>query len=363
MVILKRFLLIPLFGILILSCVNELDPPTPNPLDPSNPETNGDPFNLKVEIQDQKAFLTWDQVNVVFDSYVLYRSSTQLAIVPKSTTNYTDSTCQSLCKYQISVRQAERESQLSSPVYFIPKDQEVKWGKDGALMFLIPVGSFEMGDSKDKTDSRMKYSRPVHAVELDAFYMDIYEVTVGKFKEFVRETGYEYDRWDDVAEYSPTDEHPMVLVSWMNVTAYAQWASKRLPTEAEWEYAARGGLDGKRYPWGDDESVTRDHANYSGTGGKDQWESCAPVGSFAANGYGLYDMAGNVYEWCSDWYGKRYYSSSPSHNPQGPSSGRSRVLRGGSWNITPNLLRADYRFNLNPSNTNFNCGFRCVSGL
>ena len=148
----------------------------------------------------------------------------------------------------------------------------------------------------------MASALPVHTVELDAFYMDVHEVTVGQFKQFVQESGYGYNRWNDVANDSPGDDYPMVYVNWHDATAYAEWAGKRLPTEAEWEYAARGGLEGKRYPWGDDENnVARDHANYSGTGGTDTWTYNAPVGSFEANGYGLYDVAGNVYEWCQDW--------------------------------------------------------------
>ena len=176
--------------------------------------------------------------------------------------------------------------------------EKIKWNKDGSEMALIPAGSFEMGDHFAEGD--MSSAQPVHTVELDAFCMDVNEVTVGQFKRFLQEAGHSYSRWDDVSEVSSTDKHPMIYVSWYDATAYCEWAGKRLPTEAEWEYAARGGLGGKRYPWGDE--ITHDDANYSGTGGKDKWDKCSPVGSFEANGYGLYDMAGNVAEWVMDVY-------------------------------------------------------------
>ena len=155
-------------------------------------------------------------------------------------------------------------------------EKEIVWEKDGKEMVLIPSGSFKMGDhfSEGSTDER-----PVHMVELDEFYMDVHEVTVGQFREFVIQTGYNYDSWNEVAQYSPGDDYPMVYVSWEDAVAYAEWAGKRLPTEAAWEYAARGGLVGQRYVWGDDESLARDYANYSGTGGRDKWNrSTAPVG-------------------------------------------------------------------------------------
>ena len=228
-------------------------------------------------------------------------------------------------------------------------------------MVLIPAGSFEMGDSKNEPEGWMESSRPVHTVQLDAFHMDVHEVTVGQYKQFVSATGHR-SRPDWLRNYSPTDTHPVVGVSWNDATAYAQWAGKRLPTEAEWEYAARGGLSGKRYPWGDE--IIHDDANYIGTGGKDQWDgTTAPVGSFKPNGYGLHDMAGNVWEWCADRYGWNYYATSSLKNPKGPDTGIWRVLRGGSWDYDANGLRAAYRDGLNPTDTNFNGGFRCVLGF
>ena len=209
----------------------------------------------------------------------------------------------------------------------------------------------------------MKTARPVHTVELDAFYMDVHEVTVGQFREFVEDSGYDYqENWANVAKYSPGDGYPMVYVTWNDATAYAKWAGKRLSTEAEWEYAARGGLAGKRYPWGDE--ITHDNANYEGIGGRDQWIQSSPVGSFEANGYGLYDMLGNAMEWCQDRYGENYYSSSPAKNPPGPGSGSYRVLRGGACydNASNYHLRVAYRSNYIPAGRYLGLGFRCVSG-
>ena len=243
------------------------------------------------------------------------------------------------------------------------KVKRIIWTEDGAEMVLIPAETFVMGDHFASIFDAL----PMHTVELDDFYMDIHEVTVLKFKEFVKETGYEYDLWDDVAKYSPTGKHPMIWVTWDDATAYAKWADKRLPTEAEWEYSARGGLIGKRYPWGDE--ITHDHANWGNTvSGKDKWNRCAPVGSFDPNGYGLYDMVGNVLEWCSDWYDPDYYSNSPLRNPQGPSTGEWRVLRGGSWlSASPHYpaltLRVASRLNFYPKCRDGYYGFRCVSGF
>jgi len=205
-------------------------------------------------------------------------------------------------------------------------------GKDGAPMVLIPAGEFEMGSNDGGDDEK-----PAHTVYLDAFYMDKYEVTNALYKKFMDATGYKAPEfWNDQSFNDP--QHPIVGIRWHDAKAYADWAGKRLPTEAEWEKAARGGLVRKEYSSGD--TLTHEDANYNGTGGKDKWEYTSPVGSFAPNGYGLYDMAGNVWECCADWYDSEYYAQSPKSNPTGPSSGSHRVLRGGSWNsfdFTPSL--------------------------
>ena len=236
------------------------------------------------------------------------------------------------------------------------KATTIIWKKDGAKMVRIPE-IFEVVPSRTEPTVYDKFGDLVKAetvisekkgkVLFGAFYMDATEVTVGLFKEFVRETGYEYDRWDDVAKYSLTDKHPMIYVSWRDATAYAKWAGKRLPTEKEWEFAARGGLKNKVYPWGDDKAVAREYAHY------DSWNdgkgTTKPVGNLKPNGYGLFDMAGNVWEWCQNWYSedKKY-----------------RVLRGGSWYNDADNLRAAGRNSFDfPSYAFSYYGFRCVSGF
>jgi len=252
--------------------------------------------------------------------------------------------------------------------------EEIIWEKDGARMRLIPAGDFEMGDHFNEGSSN---ERPVHTVYVDAFYMDVYEVTNAMYADFLNDVGKhkgdDGNTWLDIGDgdelielvggqYRPKsgyEDHPVIEVSWYGAVAYAEWAGKRLPTEAEWEKAARGGLVGKRYPWGDE--ISHDDANYYGIGGKDQWNRTSPVGSFAPNGYGLYDMTGNVWEWCSDWYDSNYYSSSPlRENPRGPSTGSHRVCRGGSWGLAPgSRLRVAYRGYGEPGNSDYDIGFRC----
>ncbi len=233
------------------------------------------------------------------------------------------------------------------------KATEIKVGQDGAPMVLIPAGEFQMG-----SNSNLDREKPIHTVYLDAFYMDKYEVTNAQYKKFMDATGRKAPKyWNDPNLNAP--DHPVVGVSWYDAAAYAEWAGKRLPTETEWEKAARGGLDSKKYSWGNE--AVADNANRNGMGGKDWWEYTAPVGSFAPNGYGLYDMAGNALEWCEDWSNEDYYSNSPRQNPQGPSWGTDRVLRGGSWLSTVGYIRCASRFNCNPMAPFNSFGFRCVA--
>jgi formylglycine-generating enzyme required for sulfatase activity len=223
-------------------------------------------------------------------------------------------------------------------------------GKDGAEMLLIPAGEFQMGSNDYDNE------KPIHTVYLDAFYIDKYEVTNAQYKKFMDATGHEAPYyWNDSSLNAPNQ--PVVGVNWNDAKAYADWAGERLPTEAEWEKSARGGLVDKNYPWGN--TLTHDDANYDGTGGKDVWDGTSPVGSFKPNGYGLYDMAGNVWEWCADWYGSNYYSSSPKSNPAGLNSGNTHVCRGGSWSLNDtDDLRVDARYD--DAYDGIGLGFRCV---
>jgi len=224
-------------------------------------------------------------------------------------------------------------------------------------MVLIPGGRFMMGSEDGNNDQK-----PEHEVYVNAFYIDMTEVTVAQYQQFINATGYrEPKKWEEQLQYP---YHPVVHVLWYDANAYAGWAGKRLPTEAEWEYAARGGntgVEGKpkyNFPWGN--KAYHDLANYYSIFGE---EAIKSVGSFAPNGYGLYDMAGNVWEWCADWYDKDYYKNSPSRNPKGSSTGKGRVMRGGSWNTAANNMQYANRSGVNPTSSEKDIGFRCVQDV
>ena len=290
-------------------------------------------------------------------------------------------------------------------------------GKDGAPMVLIPAGSFLMGSTKDEVDRairgckkedqlllcRINYEGelPQHKVQMDAFYLDKYEVTNQLFQRFVQQTRYrteaelrgfsrspvaKSDNLEDVngAHWrkpegnetvfeSKRGEHPVVTVSWDEAHAYCRWAEKRLPTEAEFEYATRAGSE-TNYWWGNnnpydrlvanvaDESAKREFLGWTITVGYDDgYVRTAPVGSFEANQFGLHDMIGNVWEWTGDWYSKDYYyKEKTQRNPKGPSNGESRTVRGGSWFNLPGFFRSAVRYGVSPTENASILGLRCA---
>jgi formylglycine-generating enzyme required for sulfatase activity len=223
---------------------------------------------------------------------------------------------------------------------------------DGAEMVWVPAGTFTMG-STDADNQAAGDEKPAHTVYLDGYWIYKTEVTVGQYKKFCAATGH---AMPNLADGFSDDDHPIVDVSWNDAQAYCAWAGVKLPTEAQWEKAARG-TDGRIYPWGNEFSTSKAWTKESGA------THTAPVGSFpdGASPYGCLDMAGNVCEWCQDWYGKDYYASSPSSNPTGPGYAEGRVLRGGSWFSDSFYCRCANRDDPDPSLTLDIYGFRCVA--
>jgi sulfatase modifying factor 1 len=275
----------------------------------------------------------------------------------------------------------------------------------------IPGGTFAMGDAFGEGYDA-DGETPVHEVRLDAFRMDATTVTNAQFSTFVKDTGYvtgaeEFgvsavfhlafhgDPRDVVnraagapwwlavrgagwrtpegpgSDIGRRQNHPVVHVSWYDAQAYASWAGKRLPSEAEWEYAGRGGVEGARFAWGDELTPRgRWMCNiWQGTfptsnTAEDGFLTTAPAKSYPPNGFGLSSMAGNVWEWCADWFSADYYASSPSYDPQGPDHGEQRVMRGGSYLCHEsycNRYRVAARSSNTPESTSSNIGFRCAS--
>ena len=246
-------------------------------------------------------------------------------------------------------------------------------------MVSIPAGEYQMGGSLNAMPGNHKQP-PVHTVAVDAFFIDEYEVTNAQYQKFVLanpdwgknridsrfHSGNYLKHWNGNDYPSGKADHPVVYVSWYAAMAYAKWVEKGLPMEREWEYAARGGLDGQKYPWRGD-VIDLGKANY----GRNVGET-TPVGKYPPNGYGLYDMAGNVWEWCLDEYNKDFYFTSPRKNPLSGANSvdwiisnftsvkTERVLRGGSWGDNPKNLRVASRNRASPTYTDFVNGFRCA---
>jgi formylglycine-generating enzyme required for sulfatase activity len=277
-------------------------------------------------------------------------------------------------------------------------------------MVELPGGTFPMGTA-DLWTYPADGEGPVHDVTLAPFRIDATAATNARFGDFVAATGYRTDAerfgWAFVFagllpdEFEPTrgvaaapwwrqvygadwahpegpqsnvgerGDHPVVQVSWRDATAYCAWAGTRLPSEAEWEYAARGGITGAVFPWGNDLEPDGDHRMnvWQGTFPAentlaDGFLGTAPVDAFPPNGFGLFNMTGNVWEWCADWYDPGYYARSPAENPEGPSDGTSRVMRGGSYLCHAsycNRYRVGARSGNGPDSSVGNLGFRCAT--
>jgi serine/threonine-protein kinase len=259
---------------------------------------------------------------------------------------------------------------------------------DGMEMVYVPEGEFVMGSNVGEANAQ-----PQHSVYLDAYWIDKTEVTNAMFALFVEATGYQTDAeqlgsswifdggsWSEVSgadwqhprgpasDLTGLNNHPVVNVSWNDALTYCEWAGSQLPSEAQWEKAARG-EDERIYPWGN-QDPNGDLLNFADANLNVDWatknvndgyEFTAPVGSYPAGAspYGALDMAGNVWEWVNDLYGETYYRDSPSSNPVGPSTGNSRVLRGGSWNHDGSDLKSFIRISANSSAAIDNFGFRC----
>ncbi|MCC6410159.1 MAG: formylglycine-generating enzyme family protein [Saprospiraceae bacterium] len=264
-------------------------------------------------------------------------------------------------------------------------------------LVLIPGGNYEMGSNESGNDDE----KPAHQVTISDFYLGKYEVTVAQFRAFVEATGYKTDaeksngvfvygknvqkktgidwRYDPSGNLRPKTEenHPVLYVSWNDAVAYCAWLSQktgqkhRLPTEAEWEYAAGNGSKHTKYSWGNDKPSATLVGNLPDTSialafgyngifpsYNDGFALTSPVGTFPANTFGLYDMSGNLMEWCSDWMDWDYYQKSPSNNPAGPSYGNDKITRGGSWCIYPDFCKVIHRYVESPNEAFGTVGFR-----
>ncbi len=224
----------------------------------------------------------------------------------------------------------------------------------------IPAGTFHRGCVPADNEC-LGDERPRHAVKLSRpFELMATEVTVAHYLRFARVTQRSFPRQPD---FKQTGVHPMVYLDWDDATAFCEWSGGRLPTEAEWEYAARAGHADRIYGWGDE--LSSDRANF-GTNvccdgvvdGSDQWLKTAPVGSFPPNDFGIYDMIGNVWEWVADWHAP--YGVGPVVDPDGPEMGFGRVARGGSWLNAPSVLRLSVRLTFDPNGQTSNIGTRCA---
>lgn len=262
----------------------------------------------------------------------------------------------------------------------------------GMKMVFVKGGCYEMGDTFEEGDTE---ELPVHGVCLNDFYMSATEVKIGEFRVFVNSTGYKTEAqrgdgvsiWDeskwtnkpgtywDNTGLPQSENHPVTGVTWNDALAFTKWLSRktgqnyRLPTEAEWEYAARSGGKKYKYSWGNgmvymDDKMFKKKPTWRGSYEKhddmDMYVYTSPVGIYKPNELGLYDMTGNIWEWCADWYDENYYKNSPKENPSGPETGKEKILRGGSWSHSQRYVRCSSRFAANIDFRSNLIGFRVV---
>ena len=283
----------------------------------------------------------------------------------------------------------------------LPKQGKAESRPNISDMVLIPDGEFIMGKEDEMAGHNhgehhdhhahhkhkdVDFGKPAHKVFLNAYYIDKYEVTNSKFYKFIKDGGYEKrDLWTDdgwnwkeknsitapnwwnngeSSNYKGSihyPENPITGISWYEADAYARWAGKSLPTEAQWEKAARGDKPGYIYPWGD-EDPNCTYANFCIEKHDFCFGSTAPVGSYkeGVSPHGLYDMSGNVWEWCKDWHNPDFYANSPYENPECTKPGTRKIMRGGAWLNEKSFINSTFRQKAKPELRNYFTGFRCV---
>jgi len=272
-------------------------------------------------------------------------------------------------------------------LFALPIPQTEPKPQDIPGMALIPASEFWMGrtlysmvDELGWIERSRLDDLPAHLVYVDSYYLDKYEVTNSDFGQFVEATGNRKPHHWIKGKYDGLEKYPVYNVSWDDANAYCRWVNKQLPTEAEWERAARGGLDRNLYSWGNEPPAPKEEPGGGAAGPQptaaEKAEPPVPrawigkvdgptnVGSFPPNPYGLYDMTGNVWEWVSDFYAQNYYSISPERNPTGPATGMYKVFRGGSWlDEDARWLRVYHRNFTNASTRSNTLGFRCAKSV